>query len=352
MSPVLFDLMIPYYGDVPLLHAAVRSVQAQDGDDWRLTVVDDGREPGVPEWFAALGDPRVIYLRNPRNLGVTGNFNRCVELARAPYLVLMGCDDLMLPGYLRTVRRALRRAPGAAMVQPGVQVVDAEGRPCGTLVDTAKKRLYAPARIRSGPALLGGEDLAVSLLRGNWLYFPSVCWRTDALRRHPFRADLGVIQDLAVVVDLLLDGGRLATDPEVCFRYRRHAVSASAAQAVTGARFDEARRFFLATSTRLAAHGWPRAARSARRHWSSRLHALTLLPAALPSPAPTAALLHHAFAPRHAPPLPAAAAAAPPGGPTAHPDLAGPGTPAGALPPTASVSGTGTDAAPVPEAGA
>lgn len=303
MSAADFDVMIPYYGDVALLQAAVRSVQAQDGEDWHLTVVDDGREAGVPEWFAALGDPRVSYLRNPRNLGVTGNFNRCVQLARAPHVVLMGCDDLMLPGYLPTVRRALRRAPDAAMVQPGVQVVDAAGRPCGTLVDTAKKRVYAPAGIRAAPALLGGEDLAVSLLRGNWLYFPSVCWRTDALRRHPFRADLGVIQDLAVVVELLLAGGLLATDPEVCFRYRRHAVSASAAQAVTGARFDEARRFFLSTSARLAARGWPRAARTARHHWSSRLHALTLLPAAAPSRRATAALLHHAFAPR---PLPAA----------------------------------------------
>ncbi|SHK89946.1 glycosyltransferase family 2 protein [Actinacidiphila paucisporea] len=299
MSARAVDVMIPYYGDVPLLRAAVRSVQAQDGEDWHLTVVDDGCEPGVPEWFAGLGDPRVSYLRNARSLGVTGNFNRCVQLARAPHVVLMGCDDLMLPGYLRTVRRALRRAPQAAMVQPGVQVVDAAGRPRRSLVDTAKRHLYAPAGIRTAPALLGGEDLAVSLLRGNWLYFPSLCWRTDALRRHPFRADLGVIQDLAVVVDLLLDGAVLATDPEVCFRYRRHRVSASATEAVSGARFTEARDFFLTTATRLTRHGWPRAARAAHRHWSSRLHALTLLPSA---PRAAAPLLCHAFSPGRMPP--------------------------------------------------
>ena len=302
MSGVLFDIMIPYYGDVPLMRAAVGSVRAQDGDDWRLTVVDDGREPGVPEWFAALGDQRVRYLRNPHNLGVTGNFNRCVELANAAHVVLMGCDDLMLPGYLRTVRRALARAPEATMVQPGVQVIDGAGRPSGTLVDAAKKRVYAPG---SGAALLAGEDLAVSLLRGNWLYFPSLCWRTEELRQHPFRADLGVIQDLAVVIELLLAGGSLATEPEVCFQYRRHAVSASSAQALSGARFDEARRFFLGAAARLAAHGWPRAANAARHHWSSRLHALTLLPTAAAHARPlrpaATSLLRHAFAPRRVP---------------------------------------------------
>ena len=58
------DVMMPYYGDVALMQAAVRSVLAQTDPDWHLTVVDDGEAAGVPEWFAQLGDPRVTYLRN------------------------------------------------------------------------------------------------------------------------------------------------------------------------------------------------------------------------------------------------------------------------------------------------
>ena len=55
---MIVDIMLPYYGDVALMQAAVRSVIAQSDPDWRLTVVDDGKEPGVPEWFAALGTTR------------------------------------------------------------------------------------------------------------------------------------------------------------------------------------------------------------------------------------------------------------------------------------------------------
>ncbi|WP_035800831.1 glycosyltransferase family 2 protein [Kitasatospora mediocidica] len=273
-----FEILLPYYGDVPLMQDAVRSVLAQDGDDWRLTVVDDGTEPGVPEWFAELADPRVRYFRNERNLGVTGNFNHCVSLAEYEYLVLMGCDDIMHPNYLQVVRSALTREPGATMVQPGVQVIGSDGLPFDTLGDRTKRKLYAP----KGPeqALLGGQELALSLLRGNWLYFPSICWRTEAVKRFGFRADLGVIQDLALVVDLLVDGATLAITPEVCFSYRRHAESESSAKAYTGQRFTEAKRFFLETADRLDAFGWPTAARASRRHLSSRLHALTLLPGA------------------------------------------------------------------------
>ncbi|MGW3326555.1 glycosyltransferase family 2 protein [Streptomyces virginiae] len=273
-----FEILLPYYGDVALMQDAVRSVLAQDGDDWRLTVVDDGTEPGVPEWFEQLADPRVRYLRNERNLGVTGNFNRCVELAEYAYLVLMGCDDLMHPNYLQVVRATADREPTAAMIQPGVQVIGTDGLPFDTLGDRTKRKLYAPKG--PGRALLGGEELATSLLRGNWLYFPSICWRTEAVKRFGFRTDLGVIQDLALVVDLLVAGESLATTPEVCFSYRRHAESESSAKAYTGHRFEEAKRFFVETADRLDRHGWPRAAKVSRLHLSSRLHALTLLPGA------------------------------------------------------------------------
>ncbi|MER6450292.1 glycosyltransferase [Streptomyces venezuelae] len=289
-----FEILLPYYGDVALMQDAVRSVLAQDGDDWRLTVVDDGTEPGVPEWFEQLADPRVRYLRNDRNLGVTGNFNRCVELAEYEYLVLMGCDDLMKPNYLQAVRATADREPTAAMIQPGVQVIGTDGLPYDTLADRTKRKLYAPKG--PGRALLGGEELATSLLRGNWLYFPSICWRTEAIKRFSFRADLGVIQDLALVVDLLVAGETLATTPEVCFSYRRHAESESSAKAYTGHRFEEAKRFFVETADRLDRHGWPRAAKVSRLHLSSRLHAITLLPgAAMKAGRPgVSAMLRHA----------------------------------------------------------
>ncbi|MEZ0065491.1 glycosyltransferase involved in cell wall biosynthesis [Streptacidiphilus sp. MAP12-20] len=274
-----FDILLPYYGDVAQMKDAVHSVLAQSGEDWRLTVVDDGQEPSVPGWFDELADPRVRYFRNERNLGVTGNFNRCLELATGEYLVMMGCDDLMHPNYLDVVRRAVDAHAGVGMVQPGVKVIDSAGEPTDTLADSVKRKLYAPKE--PGPSLLGGEELAASLLRGNWLYFPSICWRSDAVKPIGFRADLGVIQDLALVMDLLVAGEQLALEPEVCFSYRRHAESESSAKAFTGARFAEARRFFLETADRLDGLGWSQAAKAARHHFSTRLHALTLVPAAL-----------------------------------------------------------------------
>jgi glycosyltransferase involved in cell wall biosynthesis len=263
---------------VELMKIAVRSVLAQSDPRWRLTVVDDGTAAGVPEWFAELAHPQVRYLRNPHNLGVSGNFQRCLDLAEQDYLVMMGCDDVMLPNYVATVLGLLERYPDATIVQPGVEVIGSDGAPIRSLVDSTKQRLYAP-KVR-GSAVLQGEDLAVSLLRGNWLYFPSLCWRSRDIKAVGFDTSQTIIMDLGVVLTLVEQGGLLVVSDELCFQYRRHAVSASSAGAVNGSRFSEARDFFLDVAARMDSRGWPRAAKAARWHLSSRLHAATMLPTA------------------------------------------------------------------------
>lgn len=275
------DIMMPYYGDVALMRAAVESVRAQTDGSWHLTVVDDGDAAGVPQWFAELGDERITYLRNEQNLGINRNFQRCVDLATRDRVVMLGCDDLLEPHYVATVRGLIEEYPKAAIIQPGVVIIDGAGIESRTLVDTAKRRLYQP-RPTARTEVLGGEDLAVSLLRGNWLYFPSLCWRREPMARFGFRPRLEVIQDLALILDLVEHGEQLVVDHStVCFRYRRHSASESSAQAVDGRRFAEARDYFLALAERMDAAGWPRAARAARRHTSTRIHALTQVPVAL-----------------------------------------------------------------------
>ncbi|MFI8822531.1 glycosyltransferase family 2 protein [Streptomyces sp. NPDC053431] len=274
------DIMLPHYGDTALMQAAVRSVLDQTDEDWRLTVVDDGKEPDVPEWFASLGDSRVRYQRNEQNLGITRNFRKCVDLVESTHFTMLGSDDLLLPGYVATMRAAVAAVPDAAIYQPGVEVIDEHGNASTTLGDEVKKRLYAPKN--TGRRLvLQGEPLAANLLGGNWLYFPSIVWRADAVKEISFREDLSVIQDLALIIELIRRGEKLVVEPATAFRYRRHSGSLSSSEAVSGARFGEAVRFFNEVADELDGHGWPKAARAARRHLSMRLHALTMVPGAL-----------------------------------------------------------------------
>lgn len=274
------DILLPFWGDPALLRETVASVLAQRNGDWLLTVVDDAYpDESVGPWLAGLGDPRVTYVRKPVNEGITANYRTCVSLATQDVVVILGCDDVLLPDYVDVVLDAHRAFPGAAVIQPGVQIIDEHGTVVLPLADRVKQQLVRPrTRVRR---LLVGEPLATSLLHGDWLYWPSLAFRRDVLAGTEFRDGMPLIQDLAIVLDIVTAGGSLLLEPTVCFGYRRHGASASSATLLDGTRFRGERAYFELAARQVGALGWRRAERAARLHLTSRLHALTLLPRAV-----------------------------------------------------------------------
>lgn len=274
------DIFIPYWGDPDYMKRAVDSVLAQDNSDWLLTIVDDDY-PGdeVQRYVEAIDDRRITYVRKDVNQGITENFRTCVSLATQEVVVIMGCDDLLLPNFVNVVLRAAAASPEAWIIQPGVKVIDEVGQPAKPLADVVKQHLVKPSGC--GRRLVEGEPLAVSLLHGDWLYWPSLAFRRDKLRNFDFRDGFPVIQDLALVLDMVLAGAVLLIEPEVCFAYRRHTSSASSAKLLDGSRFDGERDYFELASRLCDDKGWRKASRTARLRLTSRAHALLFIPAAL-----------------------------------------------------------------------
>lgn len=275
MPDPLVHFLVPYVGKREYLEDCVESIRAQTDSRWRLSVVEDGDQGmGIRSWLRTLADERVEHLLNDQPLGIARNFQRCLDLAAAPWLVMPGYDDRLLPGYVETVLGAVHD-PDVAVVQPGVEVIDELSRVVRPLTD----RIKAMLRPRAGH--LSGEDLATSLMHGNWTYFPSLAWRVAAIRPHGFRADLTTTLDLELLCKVVGDGHALALLDQSCFQYRRHPDSASSAAAREAGRFDEESRLYRELEHRFRELGWPRTARAARGRLTSRLHACSRLPAAM-----------------------------------------------------------------------
>lgn len=268
------EVLLPFYGRADHLREAVDSVLAQEDPDWRLTVVDDAYpDPSAAAWVAELADDRVRLVRNERNLGVSGSFQRCLELARADWLVVMGGDDRMLPTFVGRMRTGIAAHPAVTYVQPGVRVIDEDGRPALPLPDRIKDRI----RIRvDRPTVVGPRTMTESLLRGNWMYFPATAWRRDAVLRHGFEPRYEIVLDWLLQLQLLQEGASVLLDPEVTFEYRRHPEQASTGAAYDVSRFQEEKALLLGMRDLTRRRGWTRASRRAATHLTSRLHALTI----------------------------------------------------------------------------
>lgn len=290
------DIMLPFWGKPEYLFETVDSVMTQDSDEWHLTVIDDCYpDERVPAYFASLHHPRVTYIRNEANAGIIANFRKCVELADAEYMTILGCDDRLLPQYVSTILADAKRFPGIDIIQPGVRTIGADGAPNSSLGDRIKSVLRP--RTPDGPWMVSGGSACATLLTGDWLYWPSLAFNTAVLKTTPFQ-DYEIILDLALIIDILAAGGQLLVDPALCFEYRRHAASLSGREKLLdGSRFSDERRYFRQAARQMAQHRWTKARFAASLHATSRLYAATLLPAALRTRNTKAikALVRHAF---------------------------------------------------------
>lgn len=288
---VLVDIVMPFYGSDDLLREAVWSVMEQSNPNWRLVVLDDANPDPVPgRWVQTLDDPRVTYRRNDVNGGVAAAFRQAVTLAENDLLVIMGCDDRLMPDFVASAIDAMTAHPEASYLQPGVDVIDEHGRPSRPAADRIKSVL----RPKGSKKLFKGQPLARSLLVGNWTYFPSIVWRTSTIRRHSFDARYDVVLDLQLQLEIIAAGGSLLVDDRATFQYRRHSQSVSSVTARDGVRFGEERALFMEWAERFASMGWSTAGRAARWHITSRLNALSLVPGTRGDAALRRELLHHA----------------------------------------------------------
>jgi glycosyltransferase involved in cell wall biosynthesis len=274
MSLDPIDVIVPYYGDRGRLEETVSSILAQSSSDWRLVVVEDGDQgTGVATWLASLCDDKIHHVLNPSNLGVAGNFQRCLDLAVGEFVCFPGCDDRLDRDYIWKMRHAWTAHEDCAAVVPEVRVLDEHGQPVWTGVDWIKRRL----RPRT-PGVYFGEPLLTSLMHGNWTYFPATCWRVASIRPSGFRADLPTTLDLELLASLVLRGESIYVLDQQIFEYRRHSGSASSITASDGRRFQEERTLLDELALRASAKGWSRASRAARWRLTSRAHALSLIP--------------------------------------------------------------------------
>lgn len=264
------DILLPYWGDFDIAKQTIDSVFAQTSSQWHLTILDDHYESAEAiKYFKSLTDPRVTYIRHPENIGITNNFNACIETAAAEYCMIVGCDDILLPNY---VEQALQNIGTADFYQPNVQIIDKDSQVYLPLADKVK-RLLAPKK--SG--CYSGEKLATSLCHGNWLYFPSILWRTETLKKYRFDAKYKIVEDVVVELQMIIDGATLYVDRgNPTFQYRRFAESLSSKEKGKGGiRFGEEAAAYTEFAQKFSEIGWKKAARGAKLRITSRLHALT-----------------------------------------------------------------------------
>src|SRR5689334_2931960 len=101
MTP-LVSILIPTLDRPRYLREAIEAALAQTYRNLEVLVFDNGtlEETRAVVEDAAAHDPRLIFRRHPRNLGMSANFNALADAARGEFVVTIGDDDRLLPEFV------------------------------------------------------------------------------------------------------------------------------------------------------------------------------------------------------------------------------------------------------------
>lgn len=206
----LVSVGVPVYNGEDYLAQALDALLAQDLDDFEVIICDNASNDATGEIARkyVAQDRRFRYHRNPRNLGLSGNFNKAFELSRGKYFKWAAHDDLHPQEMLRTCTTVLERDPAAVICGSAVAVMDDDGE--------VFEEWRPSVDLRSPPAHVRFHRLIWTLEETHPLF---AVMRSDALRRTPlYRPFVGGDRVLLAQLALM---GPIWQVPEVLHYYRQ-----------------------------------------------------------------------------------------------------------------------------------
>jgi len=211
MSPTA-SICIPAYNHARYLGAALESALAQSYANIEIVVSDNRSNDDTREVVAGFArrDRRVRYSLAPEHVGMQGNFNRCLELARGRYVKFLCADDLLEP-------HCVERLLGELEDDANTRLVTCARRFFSDDPNDSRVARYARRAIRCS----GEQVIRSCYFRGNLIGEPTAVMFRRAEAGNGFSARFSQLVDLEMWFRIL-EGGRFSFVPEVLCAVREH----------------------------------------------------------------------------------------------------------------------------------
>lgn len=135
------SVVMPAYKCANVIVQAIESALAQDVDLEVIVINDCSPEnlDAVMEVFRQ--DPRVVYVKNERNLGAARSRNKGVEMARGDYVAFLDSDDMWRPGKLSR-QLSIMKAEDTVLCSTARELITPEGEHTGRVIPVKEEISY------------------------------------------------------------------------------------------------------------------------------------------------------------------------------------------------------------------
>ena len=128
----LVSVCIPAYNNADYVDQTILCILNQTYKNLELVICDDHSKDDTVEVIRKFDDPRIRLLINEKNLGMSGNWNHCLQQCKGEFIKLICADDMLALDALEKEVNALIAHPTALLAESDTQFRDLEGNTKGS----------------------------------------------------------------------------------------------------------------------------------------------------------------------------------------------------------------------------
>ena len=104
----LISIAIPTYKRFFFLQEAIESALSQEEcSHYEVIILDNDQSDRILEVVGSFDPSKIAVYQNSTNLGMWGNMNRALDLAKGEWILMLHDDDLLLPNALQVFERII-----------------------------------------------------------------------------------------------------------------------------------------------------------------------------------------------------------------------------------------------------
>lgn len=125
-NPRVSVIMAVYNGG-QYLKESINSVLNQTFSDFEFIIINDGSTDNTSKVLDSFNDPRIIRLKNEKNIGLVKSLNRGISVARGEFIARIDADDMSHLDRFQKQMDFLKNHPEVGVLGTAIENIDASG---------------------------------------------------------------------------------------------------------------------------------------------------------------------------------------------------------------------------------
>ncbi|WP_214071532.1 glycosyltransferase [Mucilaginibacter sp. dw_454] len=176
------SIIVPTYNRSIYLKETLNSILSQSFTDYEIIITDNNSTDDTENVVKSFSDPRIVYSKNPENVGSVNNYNEALKLVKGTYIHLFSDDDIMLADCLADKVGVLDKYPEIGVVHSDINTIDKNGSIISN--NHYSFKVYKKwAKMHAVSKAFPKEMYHKMLVANNFVCMPAVMFRASVLNK-------------------------------------------------------------------------------------------------------------------------------------------------------------------------